>query len=77
MLSWRDRIVVITFALLLLDDSHDDEQIAGKAECRGDDNPAGGEDAGIELLVGAARACHQQVADDDEHDGDAKDFGTG
>ncbi len=63
--------------LLLSEDADDNQQVAGEAKHGGNDNSTGGEDVGIEGLLRATRARHQQVADDYQDTGCNQDATTG
>ena len=64
-------------ALRFSDDADNNQQIAGEAEHRGNDDSAGREDVGIEGLFRAAWACHQQVSDANQDAGRNQNAATG
>ena len=51
------------------EDADDNQQITSEAEHRGNDDSSSREDVGIEGLLRAARACHQQIADSNQDAG--------
>ena len=59
------------------EDADDNQQVTSEAKHRGNDDSASREDVGIESLLRAARASHQQVADGYEDAGSNQNAATG
>ena len=64
-------------ALCFSEDAGDNQQVTSEAKHRGNDDSAGREDVGIEGLLRAARASHQQVSDANQDAGRNQNAATG
>ena len=71
------KVIKCEAVLCFSEDAYDNQQVTGETEHRGNDDSAGREDVGIESLLRAARASHQQVADGYEDAGNNQDAATG